>query len=167
YLTEKYDTGYYSYYFIEEIKPHKLLDSFVQRISSKVQWLLTTIPCALEIQMIEKEFSAIEDKRLVSLHKFIERRNGKLAKKAKRRDKYICQVCGFNFLKTYGDKGLDFAEAHHIVALSTLKRKEINTPADLITVCANCHRILHHRMEGKADDYKKLQRLVKRQLLKE
>ena len=165
YLIEKYERGYYSYYFHDELKPNRLSNSLVQHVSKKIQWLLTAIPSALEIQSSEKEFSAKEDRKLVLLHKLIERRNVTLAKKAKSRDNYVCQVCDFDFLKTYGDIGHGFAEAHHIIALSTLRRKKINTPEDLITVCSNCHRILH-RMEGNADDYKKLRRLVKRLMLK-
>jgi 5-methylcytosine-specific restriction protein A len=68
-------------------------------------------------------------------------RNSKLAQDCKKCDGYRCQICGFHFGERYGPLGLHFAEAHHIVPPS---RKARSVPLDeLITVCANCHRMLH------------------------
>jgi predicted HNH restriction endonuclease len=59
----------------------------------------------------------------------------------------------------YGKLGRTFAEAHHRVPLSQLKGKVLTELKDLVTVCSNCHRMLH-RMDGKTNDLKKLRAIV-------
>ena len=81
------------------------------------------------------------------------------ARYAKLRDGYRCRVCEFSFPEMYGRLGEGFAEAHHTVPLSVLTP---NTPIrqdDLITVCANCHRMLH-RLAGNHDDHRLLKKMI-------
>jgi predicted HNH restriction endonuclease len=78
----------------------------------------------------------------------------------KQQDNYICQVCRFDFSKYYGALGNDVAEAHHIVPLNTNHVLRRTTIDDLITVCANCHRILH-KMKGRPGDLKALRRIIR------
>ena len=54
-----------------------------------------------------------------------------------------CEVCGFSFVKTYGEQGRGFIECHHAIPLSRLKKQVRTRLADLVLVCANCHRMLH------------------------
>lgn len=55
-----------------------------------------------------------------------------------------CNICGFDFKKTYGELGDGYIEVHHIVPLSDQDEEAVVDPAtDLISVCANCHRMLH------------------------
>lgn len=82
-----------------------------------------------------------------------------LARRCKERDKFVCQVCGFKFVDLYGALGEGFAEAHHIVALASLPDEVKTALEDLITVCSNCHRMLH-RMDGKATDVADLKAVV-------
>lgn len=57
-----------------------------------------------------------------------------------------CKACGFDFEKTYGERGRGFIEVHHIEPLSTLnKTMKINPKTDLIPLCANCHRMIHRK----------------------
>jgi 5-methylcytosine-specific restriction protein A len=57
-----------------------------------------------------------------------------------------CNICGFNFEKAYGPRGEDFIEVHHVKPISTLKEKQpIDPQNDLITVCSNCHRMIHRK----------------------
>ncbi len=79
----------------------------------------------------------------------------------KQLDNFVCQICGFDYRKKYGKLGDDFAEAHHIVPLAKNDKQRITTVDDLITVCANCHRMLH-RMRGEAGDVQKLRRIIKK-----
>lgn len=59
-----------------------------------------------------------------------------------------CKVCGFNFEEVYGERGKDFIEVHHVKPLSTLEEEMVIDPErDLVTVCANCHRMIHRRKE--------------------
>src|SRR5690606_5905104 len=126
----------------------------------EIEWILRIISEVLAKEsMSDKEFSRVENRILVTIHKRRERSSA-LARLAKIRDEYTRQICEYNFNATYGKHGVGFAEAHHIVSLSSLIKEVKNTPDDLITVCANCHRMLH-RMDGKANDYKKLQKIAK------
>lgn len=85
-----------------------------------------------------------------------------LANECKNRDDYRCQVCGTRYEEVYGSNlGKGFAEAHHRVPLSRLKPGVKTRLKDLATVCANCHRMLHH-MRGKYDDVEKLRRIFRR-----
>ena len=84
-----------------------------------------------------------------------------LANDRKKLDKYTCQVCGFRFARRYGKLGEGFAEAHHIVPLSKLRKQVRSEVEDLRTVCSNCHRMLH-KMNGERDDIKRLKSIVQR-----
>jgi putative restriction endonuclease len=54
-----------------------------------------------------------------------------------------CEVCGFSYIKFYGERGAEFIEAHHRVPLSKLTSTTKSRVEDLALVCANCHRMLH------------------------
>ena len=57
---------------------------------------------------------------------------------------YKCQICGFDFEKTYGDIGKKFIHVHHIVPLCEIGHEYLINPlTDLIPVCPNCHAMLH------------------------
>jgi len=53
-----------------------------------------------------------------------------------------CEVCGFSFLKVFGELGEGFIEAHHRKPIATSKHKHRIRIKDLDMVCANCHRML-------------------------
>ena len=56
-----------------------------------------------------------------------------------------CVVCGFNFEDFYGPWGVGYAEVHHVLPLSnTRNERETNPEKDLVVLCSNCHRIIHH-----------------------
>ena len=60
-----------------------------------------------------------------------------------------CQVCDFDFEKTYGEVGKDFIHVHHIKPLHEIKQGYIVDPVkDLIPVCPNCHAMLHRKENG-------------------
>nr|WP_257145970.1 HNH endonuclease [Bacillus thuringiensis] len=59
--------------------------------------------------------------------------------------KLFCEICGFDFHKTYGELGKDFIKGHHIIPVSQLKEGEKTRLEDIIMVCSNCHRMLHRR----------------------
>ena len=75
-------------------------------------------------------------------------RNPQLASAAKRIHGYACQVCHFDFSQAYGDIGIGYIEAHHVVPLSQLDPAEevvLSPEDDFAVVCANCHRMLHRK----------------------
>lgn len=99
--------------------------------------------------LLEQEEYFPEGKILYRLHR-IRERNKELVEKVKdKRKKEVgelnCDICGFNFLKTYGDIGADYIECHHTKPLSELEHDEKSTIKDLALVCANCHRMLHRK----------------------
>jgi 5-methylcytosine-specific restriction protein A len=70
-----------------------------------------------------------------------------------------CMICGFDFERVYGERGIGFIEIHHINPLSNLEEETlINPKKDLIPVCANCHRIIHREKNNvlTIEDMKKL-----------
>ena len=85
-----------------------------------------------------------EDLTNLREHKRIER-NRKLAEKAKKLHGYVCQACGFDFEKKYGEIGREFIEAHHLTPLHTLKGQKVTLDPikDFSVLCANCHRMIH------------------------
>jgi hypothetical protein len=95
----------------------------------------------------ETEFP--EGKEVERTHKQRER-NALVVTVAKRnfREKHgrlFCQICGFDFKKSYGEIGVGFIEAHHTIPVSN-KRGILRTkPSDIAVVCPNCHRMLHRK----------------------
>ncbi|WP_367115524.1 HNH endonuclease [Chitinophaga sp. CB10] len=59
-----------------------------------------------------------------------------------------CEVCDFNFKNTYGDWGDGYIECHHKLPLGKLKVRTLTKLNDLALVCANCHRMLHRRIDA-------------------
>ena len=71
----------------------------------------------------------------------------------------VCKICGFDFEKTYGERGKGFIEVHHIKPLYENQEEiVINPKEDLICVCSNCHRMFHRRKDRvpTPDELKKL-----------
>lgn len=123
--------------------------------------VLHTLSSAPRRTSISGIYPRIENRKVVVRH--VEReRDGLLAVDCKIRDKYKCRICGMRFEDVYGVLGREFAEAHHIIPLSKLKRTVHSTVNDLITVCSNCHRMLH-KMDGKRSDRAKLRKITRRQ----
>ena len=56
-----------------------------------------------------------------------------------------CEVvaCAFDFEATYGPLGTDYAQVHHIRALSSRTVPSKTRVSDLRVVCANCHAMMH------------------------
>jgi len=97
------------------------------------------LPEDLEGKRVTKEVVLIERK---SQHALMRKYN----------DHYICQICKFDFAKKYPGIGEEFAEAHHKIPLSeTLDPKKVSV-ASFITVCANCHRMLHWKKNRTANE---------------
>jgi 5-methylcytosine-specific restriction protein A len=60
-----------------------------------------------------------------------------------------CNACGFSFEKIYGARGADYIEVHHIKPIHTYEQEQhVNPRTDLITVCSNCHRMIHRDLSN-------------------
>lgn len=118
-----------------------LVNSILLNISSEKQ------VCATPENSFEEEIFP-EGKILYRLHRHRER-NTKVVKEKKRQaiksNKLVCEICAFNFYKTYGEIGKGYIECHHIVPISEYGDSTKTRMTDLILVCANCHRMLHRK----------------------
>ena len=97
----------------------------------------------------EDDEEADEGRLLTRLHRYRER-DPKLVKRKKKRileesGALMCEVCHFDFSESYGYHGEGYIECHHKKALSELSPDEKTRLSDLALVCANCHRMIHHR----------------------
>lgn len=119
------------------------------------------LPGAKDGDSQPKDYPRCENRKWVKSHLRRER-SGYLAVQCKERDGYRCQVCKMTFAEVYAEElGAAFAEAHHLKPLGKQLDKVKTKLEELMTVCANCHRMLH-RMEGKRDDVKRLRTLVRK-----
>lgn len=64
----------------------------------------------------------------------------------------VCEACGFDFYKTYGEIGRGYIEIHHQKPVfqyeeSDFSRVVSDAIKDLIPLCSNCHRIVHRKRE--------------------
>jgi 5-methylcytosine-specific restriction enzyme A len=60
-----------------------------------------------------------------------------------------CEVCDFDFSRTYGDLGEGYIEVHHVTPLHISGTRETKLD-DLACVCANCHRMCHRFRPGES-----------------
>ncbi len=92
----------------------------------------------------EARFEGEQKKRLSNYYE----RNPILRKLAIEYHGLDCKGCGFNFSDTYGKRGDNFIEVHHIIPISKLDAsKEIDYKEDMTVLCSNCHRIVHRKKE--------------------
>ncbi len=161
-IFEQYPKSEYLYG-IYDYEKFGLQRNETKRLVSRVVEFIFTINDALlseKLAQDTKDYKAVENRKAVQRH--IQReRNSYLVTLAKHRDNFICQICGFDYRKIYGVLGDDFAEAHHIVPLGKNDKQRTTTVNDLVTVCANCHRMLH-RMNGTANDIPRLRKIIKK-----
>ncbi|MER7541550.1 HNH endonuclease [Spirillospora sp. NPDC127506] len=90
--------------------------------------------------------SVLEGRLLLRRHLVRERdpklRARKIDQARKLRDGLACEVCGFSFERTYGSRGADYIECHHVVPLHVSGETKTRLQ-DLALLCANCHRMIH------------------------
>ena len=156
-LVESYQSKFFTFYLPDRVIVTSR--SLSRKVHGLTVRLTRSIASALEAdQGRERIYSAIENRAKVVQH-LARERSYKLAIVAKTRDGFTCQICSFNFAEAYGELGRGFAEAHHIVPLSNLRKGVTTRATDLICVCSNCHRMLH-RMDGHPSDVNRLRQLV-------
>ena len=82
----------------------------------------------------------------ITLHKRYERDPKLIAEKrraAAQAGPLSCEVCAFNFERTYGELGIGYIEVHHLKPVHTMKAGDKTKLDDLALLCANCHRMAH------------------------
>lgn len=102
----------------------------------------------LEVQDESESISSPEGKLKLAIH-YRHERDPYLSKKAKELfknnhgGKIFCELCSFSFEDTYGDLGIGYIEAHHIIPISKMKPGDVTKISDLKMLCSNCHRMAH------------------------
>ena len=90
-----------------------------------------------------------EGKVSIQQHKIIERNSevARIAKdRRKRQDPFLrCEVCELSFKERYGERGLDYIEAHHKNFLCKIEGEREVSPSDFIMLCSNCHKMIHRK----------------------
>ncbi len=76
-------------------------------------------------------------------------RNLRIVREAKRLFKekngeLYCEICGFNFSKSYGKYSIEYIEAHHKIPFASDKEERTIRVEDFLMVCSNCHSVLHY-----------------------
>ena len=70
---------------------------------------------------------------------------------------HSCEICGFDFVKSYGEFAKHCVEIHHLELISSAGRRgRTTTLEDVIVACPNCHRALHQF--GNSAEWKAFQR---------
>ena len=96
----------------------------------------------------EEDVEAPEGRLLYRQHRVRERNQGlrgrKIAAVLRATGMLTCEVCGFNFEATYGERGVGFIECHHVVPLHEAGPGTTRL-SDLALVCSNCHRMIHRK----------------------
>jgi predicted HNH restriction endonuclease len=103
-----------------------------------------TEPELMRDEEIEKEY--FEGAEKYRIHKTYERDTNlskdKKAKVLKDKRSLCCEVCGFDFMEVYGERGRNFIECHHNVPVSKMKGTSVKLD-DLSLLCSNCHSMIH------------------------
>ncbi|MFJ7078107.1 HNH endonuclease [Streptomyces sp. NPDC098781] len=73
----------------------------------------------------------------------------KIEKVRRLRRALCCEVCGFDFARTYGDLGEGYIEVHHVTPLYISGTRETKLD-DLACLCSNCHRMCHKSRPGES-----------------
>lgn len=105
------------------------------------------------------EGATLIERRQYSFHRRIDR-DSKASKEAKKVHGHVCQACGFDFARHYGDLGRHYIEAHHLTPISELP-EGVPVPQDpkkdFAVLCANCHRMIHRKEAPKdLDEFRRL-----------
>ncbi|MCI1038031.1 HNH endonuclease [Pseudomonas putida] len=59
-----------------------------------------------------------------------------------------CKACGFDFELAYGEYAKGLIHVHHVVPISKLGGEQVVNPeTDLVTLCANCHAVVHRKRD--------------------
>ena len=114
----------------------------------------------IESNQVDEEFS--EGLPVLRNHRIRERNSKSVRQKkseALAEGCLVCEACGVDYLALYGTKALRLIECHHTIPLSSVEHSGKTRKADLLLLCANCHRLAHS--EPTPLPLEKLQELVR------
>ncbi len=131
---------------------------FTDRHSSST---ITTSSYIEEISNTDPDLTVTEGKLKLVSH-FRRERNREIVcqkkKQAIETGNLKCEACNFSFIKNYN---IAFIECHHIMPISQTGKTNTRLE-DLALVCANCHRMLHKKIDGEFLSIKQLRNRINR-----
>lgn len=102
----------------------------------------------LTVPAEDEDIAASEGRLLIRLHVARERdqrlRTRKIQAVQLNGKALACEACGFDFARTYGERGRGYIECHHVIPLHVTGTRTTRLD-DLSLLCANCHRMIHAR----------------------
>jgi 5-methylcytosine-specific restriction enzyme A len=126
--------------------------NLLNKIANEIRQISDNPNLSKEVSKIENDETSITDsvkegQIIYKLHKVRERDRriieAKKKKVLKEMGELKCEVCEFDFEKTYGDLGKGYIECHHIIPLSNFQVNKETKLDDLALLCSNCHRMIH------------------------
>ena len=119
-----------------------------ESILSRAQ--LNSLPTAenLKVEDDEQDFQSRVEGGASAFYGVRYERNSKLRLQAIAIHGSTCKGCGFDFEMAYGEYAKGYIHVHHTVPISEFGGgKEVNPETDLITLCANCHAVVHRKKD--------------------
>lgn len=125
-------------------------------VNDRKESLKLTVELLTEIENSDENLTFSEGKlRLVS--HYARERNPKVIRLKKQKaianNTLYCEICNFSFVGAYN---IEFIECHHRTPIAEIGETKTSLE-DLALVCANCHRMLHKRMNGQFLSIQQLQ----------
>lgn len=135
-------------------------------------WDMFTLSDFIDKDNLDKVFHASDDdyegeegarKAKLKWHKYLERDPeviNRAKEKAKKDNRFFCEVCMFNFEQRYPELGKGFIECHHKNSIATggVRKTKIE---DLALVCSNCHKMLHRKYNSNYLSINELKGIIK------
>lgn len=115
----------------------------------------------LNIEESKVDKIGYKEGRLILKEHMQRERNPEVIKKAKakfltEKGSLYCEICKFDFEKTYGLLGKGMIEGHHIRPVCQMEEGDVTLIEDIKMVCANCHRVIHKNMHMDWEELKKV-----------
>lgn len=89
-------------------------------------------------------------------------RNSELRQACLRHYGYVCQVCGMDFERFYGEAGRQFIEVHHLDPIAETDGEHALDPkTGLVPLCSNCHSMIHRNPAGKPYTMEEMRKIYK------
>jgi HNH endonuclease len=78
-----------------------------------------------------------------------------IAKYCLNRSNFVCEINSLHVAFKSNVTGKNYVEAHHLIPLKAQPafEKALDNPANIISLCPNCHRLLHHAIRSEKIEY--------------
>ena len=111
-------------------------------------WLLAYVAEAITLPQEENTYRE-GSVRSIHVNAYERDAAARLACIAHYRNRYCCEICGFDFAAVYGTLGKNYIQVHHLIPLARIRESyKVNPVTDLLPVCCNCHAMIHRRKDA-------------------